>query len=149
MPAKLRTSSLDLLARVAWAGPLLVRLALAAIFIPSGWGKLHHLDQVEQYFASLHIPAPGAQAALVSVIELVAGVAILLGLGTRVAGALLIGVMTVAIYTAKWPAIHGATDLAATVEFAYLAMAAWLVTAGAGAASADHLLARRLFAPRR
>ncbi|MEZ4403259.1 MAG: DoxX family protein [Kofleriaceae bacterium] len=148
MPVKLR-AALDLVARVAWAGPLLVRVALAAIFIPSGWGKLHHLAQVEQYFASLHIPAPGAQAAMVSVIELVAGIAVLLGLGTRVAGALLVAVMTVAIYTAKWPAIHSATDLAATVEFAYLAMAAWLVTAGAGAASADHLLGRAWAAPRR
>jgi putative oxidoreductase len=132
-----------LLHRLAWAGPLLVRLTVGLVFTMSGWGKLHNLDQVTEFFESLHIPAAGAQAAMVSTIELVGGVLLILGLGTRIASALLIGVMAVAIYTAKLPELHGVTDLAGTIEMTYLAIFVWLVVHGAGAVSLDRVVARR------
>jgi putative oxidoreductase len=125
-------------------GPLLVRLTLGLVFATTGWGKLHNLDNVEIFFRSLHIPAPGFHAAFVSAIEFVGGILLIAGLGTRIASALLIGVMTVAIITAKLPELHGPTDLANTIEFTYLAMFVWLVVAGAGAASIDRLLLGRM-----
>jgi len=65
------------------------------------------------------------------------------GLGTRIASALLIGVMGVAILTAKLAELHGVVDLANTIELTYLVMFVWLLVAGAGAASLDRLIARR------
>jgi putative oxidoreductase len=129
--------------KLDWVGPLLVRLTLGLVFATTGWGKLHNLDNVTQFFESLSIPAPGFHAAFVSGLEFVGGILVLAGLGTRIVSALLIGVMAVAIWTAKLPEIHGVVDLAGTIELTYLVMFAWLVVAGAGAASLDHLIARR------
>ena len=126
--------------KLEWVGPLVVRLTLGLVFATTGWGKLHNLDKIEAFFASLHIPAPGFHAVFVSTIELVGGILLIAGLGTRIASALLVGVMTVAIVTAKLPELHGLTDLANTIEFTYLAMFVWLVVAGAGAASIDRVV---------
>ncbi|MCA9676144.1 MAG: DoxX family protein [Myxococcales bacterium] len=129
-------------ARLAWLGPLAVRLAVGWTFMLTGWGKLHNLEMVTQFFASLHIPAPGFHAHLVASIEFAGGILILAGLGTRWVALPLIGVMTVAIYTAKLPELHGLGDLFGTEEFVYLAVFAWLALAGAGAASLDALIER-------
>jgi putative oxidoreductase len=143
-----RDRALSIVTRLDWLGPLLVRVTLALVFIPTGWGKLQHLDEVTAFFAQLGIPAPHAQAALVSTVELVGGVLVLVGLGTRVASALLVGVMAVAIYTAKLPELHGLVDLAGTIELAYLVMFAWLAIAGPGKASLDHAAGAHLARPR-
>jgi putative oxidoreductase len=147
MPASIHSLSdrtITLLHKIGWIGPLLVRLTLGLVFLTTGWGKLHSLGDVTEFFRSLNIPAPGVQAAFVSTIEFAGGVLLILGLGTRIVSALLIGVMAVAIYTAKLPELHGVVDLANTVELTYLVMFVWLVVAGAGAISLDHLLGRRL-----
>ncbi len=135
--------ALRILHKLEWIGPLLVRLTLGLVFATTGWGKLHNLDKVTEFFGSLHIPAPGFHAALVSIIELVGGLMIIAGLGTRIAAALLVGVMAVAIWTAKLAELHGIVDLANTTELTYLVMFVWLVVSGAGAASLDHVIARR------
>jgi len=135
--------AVHLLRKIEWTGPLLVRLTLGLVFVTSGWGKLHSLDDVTKFFESLNIPAPGIQARFVSSIEFGGGLLLIAGFGTRIVSALLIGVMTVAILTAKLPDLHGVVDLAGTDEFAYLVMFVWLVVSGGGAASVDRLLARR------
>jgi putative oxidoreductase len=140
----LRHRALRSLAKIEWTGPLLVRLTLGLVFLTAGWGKLHNLEQVTAYFASLGIPAAAIQAPMVASIELAGGALLLVGLGTRIVAALLIGTMAVAIYTAKLPDLHGVVDLAATSELAYLVMFVWLVVRGAGAASLDFVVARRL-----
>jgi putative oxidoreductase len=137
------TRAVAALHKLAWVGPLLVRVTLGLVFAKTGWGKLHSLDNVTDFFTSLHIPAPAFQAVFVSTIEFVGGVLLIAGLGTRIAAALLVGVMTVAIWTAKLPDIHGLFDLASTEELLYLVVFVWLVVAGAGAASIDHVIARR------
>lgn len=129
--------------KLEWLGPLFVRVALGLVFVASGWGKLHNLDEVSAYFGSLGIPAAHAQAVFVSTVELVGGLALIAGAGTRIAALLLVGVMTVAIWTAKLPEVHGLVELAGTLELAYLVAFAWLALAGGGAASVDHWLTRR------
>ena len=131
------------LAKLAWIGPLLVRLTLGLAFAHNGWGKLHSLDDITQFFESLHIPAPGVQAAMVSTIEFAGGLLLIAGLGTRIVSALLVGVMTVAILTAKLPELHGIFELANTIELTYLVMFVWLILNGAGLVSLDHVIARR------
>jgi len=138
------SKTLSLTRKLEWTGPLLVRLTLGLVFAITGWGKLHNLENVETLFASLQIPAPGFNAAFVSTIEFVGGILLIAGLGTRIASALLIGVMTVAILTAKLPELHGVTDLANTIELTYLAMFVWLAVAGAGSASLDRLALSRM-----
>lgn len=135
--------SLAVLHRLEWLGPLGVRVTLGIVFVTAGWGKVHGLDDVTQYFASLGIPAPHAQAVLVSLVELIGGLMLVLGLGTRIAAMLLVGVMAVAIWTAKLPVVHGIADLAGTVEVAYLVALVWLLVSGAGGVSLDRLLRRR------
>lgn len=130
--------------RVRWLPPLLLRIVLGVTFLKTGWGKLHHLPQVKAYFHSLHIPAADLQAPMVATIEFVGGVLLLAGLATRVVAALLIGVMTVAIYTAIWPQADGLAAVLAGVEAIYLAAFIQLAVSGGGALSLDHLLARRL-----
>ena len=134
------TSRLD---KIAWVGPLLGRLTLAGVFIPSGWGKLHSLAKVASYFEELDIPAPHFNAFLVASTEFLGGILILVGFATRVASLPLAFTMLIAILTAKRTEIHGFTSLAAFDEFAYLTMFVWLAVAGAGRASLDHLLVRK------
>ncbi|MEO8841451.1 MAG: DoxX family protein [Kofleriaceae bacterium] len=134
--------SLAVLHKLEWLGPLAVRVTLGIVFVTTGWGKLHGLDAVTQYFASLGIPAPHAQAVLVSIVELVGGLMLVLGFGTRIAATLLVGVMAVAIWTAKLPEVHGIADLAGTVEVAYLVALVWLLVSGGGAVSIDRLMRR-------
>jgi putative oxidoreductase len=95
---------------------------------------------VTSFFTELGIPFPAAQAAMVSVIELVGGSLVLVGLVTRFAALPLMAVMAVAILTAKRPEIDGIRSLLAFEEFTYLAGFLWLFVAGAGKASLDALL---------
>ena len=64
-------------------GSLVARLAVAAIFIHGGWGKLGGLDGTAAYIASKGLPAPELGALLAALLELSGGLAIALGLGTR------------------------------------------------------------------
>ncbi len=132
---------LSFLDRIQWLPPLGLRIVLGVTFLLSGWGKLHNLDQIEQYFASLHIPAAGVQAPFVATVEFVGGILILAGLATRLFALLLVGVMAVAIYTAIWPEAEGVTAVLGSIEAAYLAGFVYLGVNGAGAASLDRLAA--------
>jgi putative oxidoreductase len=141
------TRLFDLATRFRSFGPLLARLTIGVVFALTGWGKLHSLDKVTEYFDSLHIPAAHAQAIMVSTIEFVGGVLLIVGLGTRIVSALLIGVMAVALYSTKWGDVHEFADLndfIGSVEFIYLIVFVWLGLAGAGALSLDHLVRRRV-----
>jgi putative oxidoreductase len=59
------------------------RLLVAQIFIISGWSKLTAYSATEGYFASLGIPLTGLVTALVIVIELGGGLALLVGFQMR------------------------------------------------------------------
>ena len=128
--------------RLTFIGPALARLTLGLVFIGTGWGKLHSLEDVTQFFASLHIPAPGFNARLASVTEFVGGILLLVGLGTRLAALPVATTMVVAIATAKRAELGGLTDLVAFDEWTYLVMCLWLVVAGPGPLSLDALVAR-------
>lgn len=140
----LLTRMLHLLRRVEWSGPLLVRTAIGLVFLATGWGKLHNLDAVTGFFESLGIPGARFNAVFVSSIEFVGGILLILGLGTRIVSALLIGVMAVAIWTAKLPELHGIVDLVNTIELTYLALFVWLTVHGPGVVSVDHLVRRAM-----
>lgn len=129
--------------RAAFVAPLLARLTVGVAFAESGWGKVHNLESVAEFFAELGIPAPAFQATFVSYVELICGTLVLMGLGTRLAAVPLIGTMVVALITAKASEIAGFSDLIGTIEACYAVLLAWLALAGPGEASLDHVLTRR------
>src|SRR5262245_13948687 len=71
--------------RLAWLAPLLARITVGWVFAMTGWGKLHSLQKVIDYFTDIGIPYPQIQAPFASANELVCGLLVLLGLATRVA----------------------------------------------------------------
>ena len=129
--------------RLKFIGPTLARLTVGLVFIGTGWGKLHNLGDVTDFFASLHIPAPGFNARLAAATEFFGGIAVLAGLGTRLAALPLGFTMVVAILTAKRADITGLTALVGFEEWSYLVFFIWLAVAGAGTLSLDALLWRR------
>ena len=133
-----------LAARLSWFPPALARLTLAVVFIGTGWGKLHSLEKVTEFFVQLHIPAASFSAALVATTELVCGALLLVGLLARLAAIPLIATMCVALATARSGDIDRIRDLFGLQEFDYLVLLVWIVIAGAGTLSADHALARQL-----
>jgi putative oxidoreductase len=79
---------------------LAVRLYWGWQFAQTGWGKLQHLPKVTNYFTSLNIPAPAFSAAAISWLELIGGIGLALGIGSRFWGLLLAMDMIVAYLTA-------------------------------------------------
>ncbi|HVO32549.1 MAG TPA: DoxX family protein [Elusimicrobiota bacterium] len=126
-----------------WLPGLASRITLGYIFIESGWGKLHHLDKVIQFFTSLGIPAARLQAPFVACVEFGCGTLVLLGLFTRLASVPLIGTMVVAIWTAKLKEVGDASDFLSLSEYLFIVLLVWLIIKGAGALSLDGLLCRR------
>ena len=116
----MRNTALATLRRLEWTPPLLARLVIGAVFVPTGWGKLHNLPDIVDFFRQLGIPFPELQAPFVSSIELVCGGLVLAGLGTRLASVPLIGTMVVAILTAVWPQLDTARDLLGKEELHYM-----------------------------
>jgi putative oxidoreductase len=135
--------------RLDWLPLLFVRLCLAAVFIPTGWGKLHDLAKVTDFFTELGIPWPHLNAVVVAVSELGCGTLLLVGALSRLAAMPLIVSMTIAILTARRGDIHGPADLFALDELIYAALAIVVLVLGAGAISADGLIARRFFPRKR
>jgi len=133
----------ELSERLEWAPLLLARVTVGWVFVHSGWGKLHNLPKVIEYFESLGIPAAHLQAPLSASTELLAGTAVLLGLLTRLASLPLIVVMTVAILTARREDIESANALFGLIEYAYIVMLVQLVVRGGGRVSLDAALAKR------
>lgn len=125
------------LEKVAWLPPLVARLTVGWIFVESGWGKLHNLPKVVEFFQSLGIPAASLQAPFVATVELVGGALVLVGLFTRLASPLLMATMVVALITAKREDIHSLSDLFAMSEYLYLVLLLWLTVQGPGKASID------------
>ena len=62
---------------------LAVRLYWGWQFATNGWGKLHNLSGVTEYFTSLNIPMPGFTAHMVATLEFTGGILLFLGLGSR------------------------------------------------------------------
>lgn len=129
--------------RQTMIGLFLIRLVLGTIFIAHGAQKLFAIG-VANFSAGLEqmgVPAAGVMGPLVVLAELGGGIALVLGLFTRVAGLGIIAVMTGAIALVHYPNGFFAPD---GFEFNLMLMAAaiGLIVMGAGAWSVDAMLAR-------
>ncbi|MGB6719962.1 MAG: DoxX family protein [Terracidiphilus sp.] len=134
--------------------PLLaaIRLYWGWQFAQDGWGKLHHLERVSAYFATLNLPAPAATALFVSILEFVGGILLAAGILTRITALLLFVNMTVAFWAAEKDAflavISNPDKFQAADAYNYWFAALLILILGPGWLSIDTLLAR-LFAPGR
>ncbi len=80
---------------------LAIRLYWGWQFATDGWGKLTHLDKVAEYFATgLHLPAPGATAVMVGIVEFAGGILFAAGVLSRLVSLVLFVNMTVAFLAA-------------------------------------------------
>ena len=74
---------------------LIGRVLLAVIFLLSGFGKLTAISGTAAYFGAIGLPVPTVTAVVVGLIELLGGLAILLGFQTRIA-AWVLAIFTIA-----------------------------------------------------
>jgi len=125
---------------------LFVRVYWGWQFAVDGWGKLHNLPKVTEYFGSLGLPAPGPTAYFISILELVGGVLLALGLGTRFIALLLTANMTVAYITGDREALlsifSDPDKFAAAAPFTYLMASLIILIFGPGRFSSDWLIDR-------
>ncbi|TPN81914.1 DoxX family protein [Mesorhizobium sp. CU2] len=116
---------------------LLGRILLAVIFLLSGFGKLTAISGTAAYFGGLGLPVPTVTAVVVGLIELLGGIAVLVGFQTRIA-AWILAVFTIATglvahtgWADQMQMIQFLKNLAITGGFILLA------SSGAGAYSID------------
>ena len=125
---------------------LVLRLVWGWQFFTTGLGKLQNHARVTEFFSSLGIPAPGANAWFVGGLEMAGGALLLLGLFSRPVALLLTGNMFVAYWSADRPALLGVFhDLDAFLKadpFWFLFVSVVVLTLGPGALSIDRLLTR-------
>ncbi len=147
---KSATPGLRVAAALAFLAPLATRIVVGWAFYLTGSGKWAHFDNTVTFFTELGIPYPVANAAFVATLELVGGIALIVGLFTRLFAAGLASTMVVALLTAdkqrfleSWSTASeiSPTDISA---FVFLLFFAWLALYGPGPASLDKLLARWL-----
>ena len=62
---------------------LFVRLYWGVQLAQNGWGKLHNLSRVTEFFSSLGVPAPAFTAPFVSSVECIGGILLAVGLLSR------------------------------------------------------------------
>ncbi|MEJ8548375.1 DoxX family protein [Brevibacillus borstelensis] len=129
--------------RTEW-GLLLVRVVAGISFVMHGMSKFQMgLDQVAGWFGSMGIP--GFLAYLVAFLELVGGIGLILGLGTRIWAALLAAVMVVATLKVKVANgfLGGENGPGFELELLLFAMLLLLALSGRSFYSLDRLLFQR------
>jgi putative oxidoreductase len=134
--------ALALAKRTDSAALLVARLTVGVLFVSTGWGKVHNLAKVTDFFGELGIPMPSFNAVLASYTELVCGFLLVIGLATRLAAVPLVVTMAVAILTAKKSELHSLPDLFGFVEWTYLAILLVIFALGPGKLAIDTLLER-------
>ncbi|QOY36605.1 DoxX family protein [Anaerobacillus isosaccharinicus] len=116
-------------------GTLLLRVVLGIVFLAHGAAKFQGgIENIAGWFDSIGLP--GGFAYIVATIELVGGIALILGIGTRVVSALIGLIMAGAILKVKLAA--GFFDGYA-YDLVLLTVALYLVLNGSKLFALDHL----------
>ena len=139
------------LSRLQWLPNLVLRVTVGFMFASGSVDKLRDIDGFTSMFEGLGIPLASVQAPMVATIELVGGMALMVGPGTRVVSALLACTMVVAILTAVGPPLleehpsvwYFLSNLFYLSEWLLFGILTWLVCAGADRASLDAMFRRR------
>jgi putative oxidoreductase len=132
---------------------LFVRLYWGWQLIQSGWGKLHNLQKVTDFFTSLNLPMPGQMAVFISCVEFFGGILLVLGLLSRLNALVLVVNMIMAYVTADREAFlsffSDPDKFSAAAPYVFLIASLIILIFGPGLFSLDTLLLRRYPYPSR
>jgi putative oxidoreductase len=127
---------------------LAVRLYWGVQLAQNGWGKLHNLSNVTEFFVSLGLPAPGVTAFFVASFELVGGILLALGLFSRLTALGIAIDMTVAYITADREALLAFFSTPAKFyvadPYTFLFAGVLILIFGSGKLALDEVLGRRV-----
>jgi putative oxidoreductase len=124
---------------------LLLRLYWGWQLAQSGWGKLHHLSNVGEYFSTLGLPMPAQMAVFIACVEFFGGIFLGLGLASRITGLVLTVNLTMAYVIGDREALlsffSDPDKFIAAAPFAFLMVALIVLIFGPGRISADTVIA--------
>ena len=120
---------------------LLVRLYWGWQLAQSGWGKLHHLSNVGEYFGTLGLPMPAQMAVFIACVEFFGGIFLALGLASRITALVLTVNLTMAYVIGDREAMlsffSDPDKFIAAAPFAFLLVSLIVLIFGSGKISAD------------
>jgi len=127
---------------------LAVRLYWGWQLIQSGWGKLHHLDKVTEFFTSLSLPMPAQTAVAISCLEFFGGIFLAIGLLARLTSLALTINLIVAYITADREALSSIFSdpdkFYAAAPYTFLVASIIVLLFGPGKFAVDYLIDRWL-----
>ena len=142
----------------------LIRLMAGAVFFSEGFLKFAYVNQGVGRFTKLGMPMPGVLAPAIALLEIVGGMLLMSGLGTRLISVPFIAEMVVAILSTKIALYFGTSPLPKPAappfsgwwavlhesrsDYAQLLCCIYLLISGPGPWSLDALLQRWRGAPR-
>ena len=127
---------------------LAIRLYWGWQFAQDGWGKLTHLARVTEFFASLNLPAPGATALIVALVEFAGGILFAAGVASRLVSLVLFVNMTVAYLSVPDDRVNfshifsNPSDFYSATPYTYWFAALLILVLGPGVFAIDTLLLR-------
>ncbi|MDE1161968.1 MAG: DoxX family protein [Acidobacteriaceae bacterium] len=126
---------------------LAIRLYWGWQFAQTGWGKMHNIAKIVDYFSTLNIPFPSVNAHFIAGLEFFGGILLILGLGSRVIALLMTFNMLVAYWTADRAAFTSIFSdpgkFYVADPFTFLFASLIVLLFGAGLYSLDTLVAKR------
>lgn len=127
---------------------LVLRLYWGYDFYQTGLGKLNNLEGTTEFFASLNIPFPLFNAIAAGSTELICGILLMAGLGSRYFTLPLIVIMCVAYATDDREALMNIISepdvFISATPFLHLLTSVIIMVFGAGMFSVDGLIERRV-----
>ena len=130
---------------------LAVRLYWGWQMVQSGWGKLHHLQNVTEYFTTLNLPMPAQMAVAISCLEFFGGIFLAAGLLSRLTALALSVNMIMAYVTGDREALHSIFSdpdkFYAAAPYTFLIASLIILIFGPGKICLDTLLDRLLGPP--
>jgi putative oxidoreductase len=123
---------------------LFVRLYWGWQLSQSGWGKLHNLDNVTEFFTSLNLPASAQMAVFIACVEFFGGILFALGAFSRVTSLVLTVNLIMAYVLADREALFSIFSdpdkFTAAAPFTFLLVSLLVLIFGAGKLSADRTI---------
>jgi putative oxidoreductase len=151
-------SALATLRAAEWIPITAVRILIGLFYLISGAYKLlvpARFSMMEQTLAQSHIPFPHVNAILLSLVEVVCGAGLVVGLLTRLCALVLAVDMMVAVATNRIHSIQASGVLTWLDDFLYLPevlyvmILVWLIFSGPGRYSLDGLIGHKFGNERR
>lgn len=125
---------------------LLIRLYWGWQFMQTGWGKLHNISGITEYFTQLGLPSPHLTVIFIALLEFIGGILLVLGLASRLIAFPLVINMLVAYIVADRDALRSVFSdpgkFYVADPFTFLFACLLILIFGPGRFALDTLIAR-------